>query len=128
MLHVGIAALTSTPEIELDSTDANNLAVPLTGIINEAAKKYHIPVPSKEMRLGFMLLVACGVVYRPRWKAINQRHRAEKAQRAGGSSTAAQRPPKQQPQAAPVVVSPLAATGHPPSADPSLPIIASKLQ
>ena len=129
------ATVTRTPELELDNTDAQNLAVPLT----EIANLYSIPV-TKEMRLYSMLGIACLMVYGPKVASIRARMRAEKAQKVGRSTAAPGRaPPTAQPPPPPAaapfgpiqdpagVFTAAPSSGTPPVADPNGEIIISKL-
>lgn len=105
--HAMLAALTSSPALELDEEEAAKLA---KGISN-VTRHYNVPQMAQKSVDWIMLMQTCGAVYGPRvmaWKLDRQMRNAKPApqhkaapQNISPAPTAPNQPPREAPRAAP---------------------------
>lgn len=67
-----LAGITSTPELEIDKSESQNLAQ----AIAEVTKHYDVEVAEKTIAWSNLLMV-CGMIYGTRIVAIRNRHKNE---------------------------------------------------
>ena len=78
IVHVGLASVTKTPELELEEDEAKSLAMASANVMEQ----FNItPDPKVTAVLG--LVTTCGMIYGPRVYSIRERKKEEKAQENG---------------------------------------------
>jgi len=68
LVHLGIAGVTKTPELELDDDDAKTLSKAVSNVLEEFDIR---PDPKAQAVVG--MIVACGMVYGPKLALIKMR-------------------------------------------------------
>lgn len=76
MVHIGLSAVTKTPEMTLDQAEADLLAEATVNVLREFDIK---PDPRAEAVIG--LIVAAGTVYGPRVYLVKARQKTERETR-----------------------------------------------